>query len=110
MEKLSEKERARVSKMSDIRIISKLIQSCINVEELEAMDRSALLDAMASLVANGKFGFGKRYDKSVSHRTRSIQYYDLRHRPIPFNCSALEPIAANDECENEAETEIKAYT
>ena len=40
MEKLSEKDRARVTKMSDARITSKLTQSGVNIDEVEAMDRA----------------------------------------------------------------------
>ena len=56
IDKLSEKDRARVIKTSDMRIWSKLTQSGVNTEEIEAMDRSALLNAMANLVLAGKEG------------------------------------------------------
>ena len=54
MEKLSETERARVSKTSNVRIVTKLIQSGVNIDEVEAVDRAALLTAMAILVLSGK--------------------------------------------------------
>ena len=54
MEKLTDVQRQRVTKMSDARIVQKLLQVGMQLEKLEQMDRSALLAAMADIVAAGK--------------------------------------------------------
>ena len=54
MEKLTDVQRQRVNKMSDARIVQKLLQVGMPLEKLELMDRPALLAAMADVVAAGK--------------------------------------------------------
>jgi hypothetical protein len=53
-EKLTEKQRQSLTKMADARLVQKLLQAGIAVEKLELMDRTALLAAMAELIAAGK--------------------------------------------------------
>ena len=47
MEKLSDAQSEKVKKMSDVRLITKLGQAGFSTDQLEAMDRPALLNAMA---------------------------------------------------------------
>ena len=54
MDKLSDTQRDKVKKMSDVRLAAKLGQSGFSPEQLEAMDRPALLNAMAQLILSGK--------------------------------------------------------
>ena len=56
MEKLSDAQSEKVKKMSDVRLITKLGQAGFSTDQLEAMDRPALLNAMAQLVLTGKDG------------------------------------------------------
>ena len=56
MEKLSDAQSEKVKKMSDVRLITKLGQAGFSTDQLEAMDRPALLNAMAQLVLSGKDG------------------------------------------------------
>jgi hypothetical protein len=51
MEKLTETQRQRVNKMSDARIVQKLLQVGMPVEKVEVKERPALLASMADLVA-----------------------------------------------------------
>ena len=54
MEKVTETVKADIKKMSDARLISKLSQAGFSSEELETMDRTALMNAWAEIVASGK--------------------------------------------------------
>jgi hypothetical protein len=52
-DKLTEQQRKCVQKMSDARLIAKLAQVDVSSENLEGMDRQALLEAWAVVVASG---------------------------------------------------------
>ncbi len=54
MEKLTDTQRQRVTKMADARIVQKLLQAGMSVDKVELLDRKGLLDAMAELVLAGK--------------------------------------------------------
>ena len=54
MEGLSEARRADIRKMSDLRLAAKLGQAGYSADDLEAMDRPAMLNAWAELVLAGK--------------------------------------------------------
>ena len=53
MEKLSEQQRANVSKMSDARLRSKLAAAGYNPDDLAKLDRSALVGAWVDLIVKG---------------------------------------------------------
>jgi SOS response regulatory protein OraA/RecX len=53
MEKLSEAKRGEVKKMSDARLISKLLKHGISEEEVEKMKRDELLNAWAEMILAG---------------------------------------------------------
>ena len=54
MEKLPELTRATVTKMSNARLIVKLQQVGFTMEEIEAMDRPAMLNAWAEIILEGR--------------------------------------------------------
>ena len=54
MDKLSESKRAEVKKMSDTRLISKLINAGCSADQVEAMNREMLMSTWAEIVAAGK--------------------------------------------------------
>jgi hypothetical protein len=54
MEKLPSERRAEVKKMSDVRLVAKLQQAGFTPEQLELMDRSALMEAWAELILANK--------------------------------------------------------
>jgi hypothetical protein len=54
MDMLSEGKQKEVKKMSDARLVSKLTQAGYNAEQIEAMDRVAMMNAWAEIVASGK--------------------------------------------------------
>ena len=56
MEKLTEQQRAAVSKMSDTRLRNKLAAAGYDPELLAKLDRADLLSAWAELVASGVDG------------------------------------------------------
>ncbi len=53
LEKLPESKCADIKKMSDVRLISKLTQAGIPIEQVEQMDRSTLLESYAKIVLEG---------------------------------------------------------
>ena len=54
MEKLPSERRAEVKKMSDVKLVAKLQQAGFNPEQLETMDRSALMETWAELILANK--------------------------------------------------------
>ena len=44
MDKLEKSRQAEIRKMADVRLHSKLLQAGVTLDELETMDRSAMLD------------------------------------------------------------------
>ena len=50
MDKLEKGKQAEVRKMSDVRLISKLVQAVFRSDELEAMDRETQLSRYAEVV------------------------------------------------------------
>ena len=54
MEKLPSERRAEVKKMSDVKLAAKLQQAGFTPEQLEPMDRSALMEAWAELILANK--------------------------------------------------------
>ena len=54
IDKLDEARRDKVKKMSDVRLVAKLGQLGFSPEQLETMDRPAMMNAMAQLILTGK--------------------------------------------------------
>ena len=54
IDKLDEARRDKVKKMSDVRLVAKLGQLGFSPEQLETMDRPALMNAMSQLILTGK--------------------------------------------------------
>jgi hypothetical protein len=54
MDKLSESKRAEVKKMSDARLMSKLMQAGYSADQVEAMNREVLMSTWAEIVVTGK--------------------------------------------------------
>ena len=54
MDKLEKSRQSEIRKMADVRLHSKLLQAGVTLDELETMDRSAMLDRYAELVLAGK--------------------------------------------------------
>jgi hypothetical protein len=77
MEKLTEKQRQSLTKMADARLVQKLLQAGVAVEKLELMDRTALLAAMAQLVAAGK-------EPSAAAASVSQVAYDVELEKLKF--------------------------
>jgi hypothetical protein len=53
MDQLSQKEQEKIRKMSDTRLVTSLTRAGIDPDEIEAMERTALVDRWAKLVAEG---------------------------------------------------------
>ena len=53
MDKLSTKEQENIRKMSDVRLVSSLTKAGVGQDEIDAMDRTAMLNKWAELVATG---------------------------------------------------------
>ena len=53
MDKLSTTKQEEVKKLSTVRLTSKLTQAGVSFEQLETMDRSAMMEAWAEIVAAG---------------------------------------------------------
>ena len=53
MEKLNAKELENLKKLSDIRLVSNLVKAGLSQDELDTMDRSAMLNRWAELVVAG---------------------------------------------------------
>jgi hypothetical protein len=53
MDQLSQKEQEKIRKMSDTRLVTSLTRAGIDPDEIEAMERTALIDRWAKLVAEG---------------------------------------------------------
>jgi len=83
LEKLPESKRADVKKMSDARLISKLTQAGIPIEQVEQMDRPTLLESYAKFVLEGgptptpqpRFA----YDPEIERERLLIEREQLRH-------------------------------
>jgi predicted kinase len=54
MDKLSAERKGEIKKMSDVRLITKLKQAGLTTEQLETMNREAMLNAWAELIIAGK--------------------------------------------------------
>lgn len=54
MEKLPETQRKALTKTSDARLVQKLLNAGVTVEQVETMDRQAMLAAAAELILSGK--------------------------------------------------------
>jgi len=54
MDKLSESRKAEVKKMSDTRLISKLMQAGYSSEQVEVMNRETLMSTWAEVIIAGK--------------------------------------------------------
>lgn len=54
MDKLNIAKQAEIKKMSTVRLTTKLTQADFTLEQLETMDRPAMLEAWAEIVAAGK--------------------------------------------------------
>jgi len=54
MDKITAEQQAAIKNMSDVRLISKLANAGVAAEKIEKMDRSALINAWAELVATGQ--------------------------------------------------------
>ena len=54
IDKLDEARRDKVKKTSDVRLVAKLGQLGFTPEQLETMDRPALMNAIAQLILTGK--------------------------------------------------------
>ena len=54
MDKLLAKQQAEIKKMSDVRLCSKLTKAGFSPEQLEGMDRTAMMDSWAVVVAKGE--------------------------------------------------------
>ena len=82
LEKLPEGKRENIKKMPDMRLISKLTQAGIPTEQIEEMDRAALLESYAKLVLEGgptqppqpRFG----YDPAIEKERLQIERDKLR--------------------------------
>ena len=84
MESLSQKERETLKKLSDARLVANLTKAGVSSDEIEAMDRSNMLDRWARLVQTaGEKGLAvaapatTRYDVAL-HRERSA--FEQRER------------------------------
>ena len=55
MDKLEKTKRAELRKMSDTRLVSKLTQAGVALEEVESMDRASMLDRSADMVLSGRY-------------------------------------------------------
>ena len=53
MDQLGQKEQEKIRKMSDKRLVSLLSQAGVDSDEVEVMDRNAMIDRWAKLVAAG---------------------------------------------------------
>jgi len=53
MEKLGPKELENIKKMSDVRLVSNLVKAGLSQDELDTMDRTAMLSRWAELLAAG---------------------------------------------------------
>lgn len=54
MDKIRDKTMSEIKEMSDARVVIKLMQAGIPIEEIEAMDRQSLMNAWADIVLTGK--------------------------------------------------------
>jgi hypothetical protein len=53
MDQLGQREQEKIRKMTDTRLVSSLVKAGVNSDEIEAMDRTAMLDRWATIVAAG---------------------------------------------------------
>jgi uncharacterized protein (DUF885 family) len=53
MDKLEKGKQAELKKMTDARLVSKLTQAGVALEELESMDRTSMMDRWAEMVVSG---------------------------------------------------------
>ena len=67
MEKLNTTKQGEIQKLSKVRLTSKLTQAGVTLEQLETMDRSAMLEAWVEIVAGGK-------EQVVGAKTASLGY------------------------------------
>jgi hypothetical protein len=54
MEKLNKTRQAEMRKLSDARLIGKLTRAGMSEEKIESMDRTAMLNSWAEIVASGR--------------------------------------------------------
>ena len=85
MDKITAEQQAAIKKMSDVRLISKLANAGVVAEKIEKMDRLALINAWAELVATGQDKqaaeavavLPKTYDSEVE--TKKLEFERMRY-------------------------------
>ncbi len=76
MDRLSEKQREAIKRMTDTRLIAKLVKAGYTIEQVEAMDRKTLMETWAECVATGNdkpvaeaaTGGGTGYDPEIERQ------------------------------------------
>jgi len=88
MDKITAEQQAAIKKMSDVRLISKLANAGVAAEKIEKMDRSALINAWAELVATGQDKHAaeavavlpKTYDPEIETKKLEFERMDMKKK------------------------------
>jgi hypothetical protein len=67
MDRLDKAKQAEIRKLSDTRLVGKLVKAGLQEEELELLDRTALLNRWAEIVAAGGEAGPRKVEGPVSH-------------------------------------------
>jgi hypothetical protein len=118
MEKLNKAKQAEIRKLSDARLVGKLTRAGMSEEEIESMDRTALLNSWAEIVASGgkdgpskpeAAGGGVVYDVELERQRlllQAKQWEDLAERRTQRELEANR--LKEDAAERQAARELEA--